>query len=150
MVRLIALCAGAAVAGGLFAWVLYTLLGGGSDDGGGLPVDDRTQDILAFVPLQVERLGRDPIEVYGNLDMRVQAQCSEEEWQAVMADQPLLPPFREVTNIEYHDDGTADVTFTVIGGGGDREVTWALTFIANGLPKLWEIPGSEECTPASL
>jgi hypothetical protein len=30
---------------------------------------------------------------------------------------------------------------------GGEEVVWRLTFLPNNRPKVWEIPGSEQCTP---
>jgi hypothetical protein len=149
--RLIGICLVAAVAGGFFAWVLYGLGGGG---GGGddstepLPDDSRTPTILAFIPLQVEKLGRGAEGIYGVLDFGVQAQCSLEEFIAAMADAPSPGAFREVREITYNDDGTADVQVVLITESGDVEVTWRLSFLPNGLPKIVEIPGSEECAPA--
>ena len=138
----------AAVAGGVFAWLLYTLVAGGGSDTAEAPGEDpRTQYIVSFIPLQVEKLGVGAAGIYGVMDFGVQAECSLEEFVAVMADEPPSGAFREIKDINYNDDGTADVTIVLIEQSGDVEVTWKLSFIANGRPKILALPGSEECTP---
>jgi len=147
--KLIGSSVAAAVAGGVFAWVLYTVAGGGGSDTAEAPTDDpRTEFVLSFIPLQVEKLGLGADRIYGVLDFGVQAECSQDEFSAAMADEPPPGAFRQIKDITYNDDGTADVTIVMITESGDAEVTWKLSFIANGRPKLLELPGSEECTPS--
>ena len=147
-VRLIGICLAAAVAGGFFAWAIYGLAGGGGDDSPASSTEDpRTDDILAFIPLQVEKLGRGADAIYGVLAADVQDQCTLDGFIAAMADQPPPGAFRRVEEIKYND-GTADVRIVLIGESADVEVTWRLSFLPNGQPKIVEVPGSEECTPA--
>ena len=149
--RLIGACLFAAVAGGLFAVALYTLVGGGGDDvADPTPVEARTARIEAFIPLHVEKLGRGADAIYGVLDASVQAQCTIDQFIAVMQGEPPPTAFRRVGDITYNDDGTADVQVVLITDSGDTEVTWRLSFLPNGQPKIVEIPGSKECTPVAL
>lgn len=147
-IRLIGICLVAAVFGGFFAWALYGLAGGGGDDSAPPDAENpRTPGIVAFIPLQVEKLGRGAEAIYGVLDIEVQAQCSLEEFIAAMADQPPPGAFRQVKEIKYNDDGTADARIVLITESGDVEVTWKLSFLPNGLPKIVALPGMEECAP---
>jgi len=148
--RLIGLCVGAAVAGGAFAFLLYTLVGGGDSDDSTDTVNDdpRTPGVAAFIPQQVEKLQLDPANIYGVMSFDVQAVCTVEQFAADMADEPPPGGFREIKEITYNDDGTADVTIVLIEETGDVEVTWRLEFLPNNLPKIVDIPGMDECIPA--
>ena len=147
--RFLLLVAGAAVAGAAFAWAAFAVVGGGDDDDNAaeLPSDDpRAAHIPAFMSQQLDRFNAaGPRAVYGVVDPEVQAVCPEQQWVETLQDQPPPGTFVELTSVTFNDDGTADVRVAVVGGD---EVTWRLTFAPNNRPKIWEIPGSEGCTPS--
>ena len=147
-VRFLLLLAGAAVAGAAFAWAAFAVVGGGDDDKNAAesPSEDpRAEHIPAFMSQQLDRFNAaGPQAIYGVVDTKVQALCSEQEWGEILENQPRPGGFVELSGVTFNDDGTADVRVAVVGGD---EVAWRLTFLPNNRPKIWQIPGSEACTP---
>jgi hypothetical protein len=148
MWKLLAFSVFAAVAGAAFGWALFMLLDNGGDSTSSATSDPRTAAVLAFLTENVDKLGTTgPSGIYGVVDRSVQARCSKEQWIAAFAGKPLPSALREVKEIVYKDDGTAEVHLVLITPEGDREVVWRLSFLPNNVVKIVEIPGSEACTP---
>jgi hypothetical protein len=142
-----AIYAGTALGGVALGVALFLTFGGGGDGGEdrGLTSDPRVANIVAFVPVAVERWSlRGPDGLYDVLSQRVKAVCSIEQFGDAMEGESAPAAFRSAKKIEFVD-GVAAVRLVLITADGDVESTWRVEILPNGVVRLLEVPGSEEC-----
>jgi len=146
-----AIYAGAAIGGVALGVALFLVFSGGGsdsmsvDEDPGIPSDPRSAKILAFVPGAIERFSTNGAGgLYVVMSQKVQAVCSEEQFREALADQSNAANYKSVDRIVFSDD-TADIDLTLTTPAGDAGVTWKAEILANGVVRLLEVPGSDEC-----
>jgi hypothetical protein len=110
------------------------------------PNDARARAIGGSVTSALESLGASgPEFFYGAMARSVKEICTEEQFVSDFEGIPEQMRLRYVNDIDFQEDGTADVELTLITPDGDVDQEWRMENTTGPGWAILAIPGLEEC-----